>query len=218
MIDDKRITAQRITCNVGRGAALEVLSGTYQREKKWIIDPNEQFPASDLERGDVAWFIVRFDGHPAGVLRTLYDPPILQYAGYGLKLIDDKIDVESFIRQQRIAEVGRFAILSAYRRNPVLAAALMRAATQDMVARSYTHIITDVFEDDPHSPLGFHTRVMGFLPVATHDHGELNCKSRRITLVLDLKSTYRRLKSRGNWVYRYLTAHWPDALHSRLAA
>ncbi|HEY5830678.1 MAG TPA: hypothetical protein VIV01_20145 [Hyphomicrobiaceae bacterium] len=54
--------------------------------------------------------------------------------------------------------------------------------------------------------------------VATHEHGELNCKSRRITLVLDLKSSYLRLKARGNWVYRYLTAHWPDAMHQRLAA
>ena len=85
-------------------------------------------------------------------------------------------------------------------------------------ARGYTHVITDVFEDDVHSPLGFHTRVMGFVPVATHDVGELNCTSRRITLVLDLKSSYRRLKARGNWVYRYLTAHWPDTLHQRLAA
>jgi hypothetical protein len=80
-----------------------------------------------------------------------------------------------------------------------------------------SHVITDVFEDDPHSPLGFHTRVMGFRPVATHDHGELNCKSRRITLLLDLRATYRRLKARGNWIYRYLTARWPEALHRRLA-
>ena len=34
-------------------------------------------------------------------------------------------------------------------------------------------------------------RVMGFRPVASHDHGELNCTSRRITLVLDLKSSYQ---------------------------
>ena len=59
---------------------------------------------------------------------------------------------------------------------------------------------------------------MGFIPVATHELGELNCTSRRITLVLDLKSSYQRLKARGNWVFRYLTAHWPDALHQRLAA
>jgi hypothetical protein len=99
--------------------------------------------------------------------------------------------------RNQIAEVGRFAVLAEHRGNVLLAAALMRAATEEMVDKGYTHVITDVFEDDTHSPLGFYTRVMGFLPVATHDHGELNCKSRRITLVLDLKSSYRRLKARG---------------------
>ena len=218
MIDDRRIAAERITDEAGRCAALQVLSATYQKEKGWIADPDHQFPASDVQRQDIAWFIARFDGCPAGVLRTLYDPPLLQYAKYRLKLIDTQLDVEAFLKRHRIAEVGRFAVLAEHRSNLLLAAALMRAATEDMVDRGYTHIITDVFEDDVHSPLGFHTRVMGFTPVATHDHGELNCESRRITLVLDLKSSYQRLKARGNWVYRYLTARWPDALHQRLAA
>jgi hypothetical protein len=77
--------------------------------------------------------------------------------------------------------------------------------------------VTDVFEDDPHSPYGFHTRVIGFHPVATHDMGELQSRSRRITLVLDLRAAYKRLKASGNWVFRYLTGGWPDALHRRLA-
>jgi hypothetical protein len=41
------------------------------------------------------------------------------------------------------------------------------------------------------------------------------CASRRITLVLDLKSIHQRLKARDNWVYRNLTAHWP--MHSTAA-
>jgi hypothetical protein len=219
-MDESRITVQRIRDEAGRAAALTVLSATYQEEKRWIADPGRQFPQADIERADIAWFIVHLDGSPAGVMRTLYDPPLLQYAKYDLKPIDigSRIDVAAFLKQNRIAEVGRFAVLAEHRGNVLLAAALMRAATREMVERGYTHVITDVFEDDPHSPLGFHTRVMGFLPVATHDHGELACKSRRITLVLDLKSSYQRLKARGNWVYRYLTAHWPDALHQRLAA
>ena len=57
--------------------------------------------------------------------------------------------------------------------------------------------------------MGFHTRGIGFVPVATHKHGDLNCQSRRITLLLDLKSSYHRLKARGKWVYRHLTANWP---------
>jgi hypothetical protein len=218
MIDETRIAAERIGDEAGRSAALEVLAATYQREKGWIADPVRQFPSCDLDRADIAWFVVRLDRRPIGVLRTLYDPPILQYASYGLKLLGGPVDIEGLLGQKRIAEVGRFAVLAEHRGNVLPAAALMRAAAEEMVTRGYTHIITDVFEDDPHSPLGFHTRVMGFLPVATHEHGELDCRSRRITLVLDLKLSYQRLKARGNWVYRYLTAHWPDTLHRRLAA
>jgi hypothetical protein len=218
MMDDTRVQAERICDETGRAAALGVLRATYQSEKGWIVDPAHQLPASDLQRPDITWFLVRLEGEPVGVLRTHYDPPLLQYAKYGLKLIDQRIDIEKFIKHNRIAEVGRFAIVAPHRNNVLLAVALMRASTEEVVARGYTHLVTDVFEDDPHSPLGFHTRVMGFLPVATHDHGELNCKSRRITLLLDLKLTYRRLRARGNWVYRYLTARWPDAFHRRLAA
>ncbi len=94
----------------------------------------------------------------------------------------------------------------------------MRSATAETVARGYTHFVTDVFENDPHSPFGFHTRVMGFLPVATHDFGELRCDSRRITLVLDLRAAYKRLKTRGNWLYRYVTAPWNEAQHRAMAA
>jgi hypothetical protein len=220
MIDDRiddRVQSVRIVDESGRAAALAVLGETYRNEKGWVSDIERQFPAQDLERSDIAWYVVRREGRPVGVLRTLFDPPLLQYAGYELRLIDPRIDVESFLSRHRIAEVGRFAVVPEHRGNVMLAAALMRAATEEMVTRGYTHAITDVFEDDPHSPLGFHTRVMGFQPVATHDRGELNCKSRRITLLLDLSASYRRLKARGNWVYRYLTARWPDALHRRLA-
>jgi acetyltransferase (GNAT) family protein len=216
-IDDKRVESVRVADEAGRRAALEVLGATYRNEKGWVSDAEQQFPAGDLERHDIAWFVVHLNGRPVGVLRTLFDPPLLQYARYGLRLVDPRMDVESFLRRHRIAEVGRFAVIPEHRGNMMPVAALMRAATEELVTRGHTHVITDVFEDDPHSPLGFHTRVMGFRPVATHDHGELNCKSRRITLLLDLTATYRRLKARGNWIYRYLTARWPDALHRRFA-
>jgi Acetyltransferase (GNAT) family len=214
MIEHDRVTAVRITDETGRCAALEVLSATYQKEKGWVSRAEQQFPAADLTREDIVWFVVRSEGRPVGVLRLLFDPPLLQYAQYSLTLLDPRMDVEGFLRRNRIAEVGRFAVVAEKRGNLLLAAALMRAATEEMVARGHTHLITDVFEDDPHSPFGFHTRLMGFQPVAMHDRGELNCSSRRITLVLDLKSSYKRLKARGNWVYRYLTAGWPDALHA----
>jgi len=215
--DNKRIRATRIFTESARRAALAVLAETYQGEKGWVSDPESQIPRTDVRRRDIAWYIVRIDGRPAGVLRTLFDPPVKQYLEYGLKFTDPNIDIERFLSDTRIAEVGRFAVVPEHRGNVMLAAALMRAATEETVTRGFTHFVTDVFEDDPHSPLGFHTRVMGFTQIATHDHGELNCASRRITLVLNLKQSYQRLKSRGNWFFRYLTAQWPEALHRRFA-
>lgn len=212
-----RVTVERVVDEAGRLSVVDVLRATYLREKRWVSDPAAQIPPEDIERPDLSWFVARVRGRPAGVLRILYDPPLAAYAKYGLKLIDPTLRVEEFLRDNRIAEIGRFAVTPRYRRRFMLAAALMRASTAETVARGYTHFITDVFEDDRHSPYGFHTRVMGFHPVATHDVGELQCRSRRITMVLDLKAAYQRLKLRGNWVYRYLTGEWDDALHRRLA-
>ena len=217
MRSDNRMHARRVTDEAGRRQVVEVLRATYQREKRWVTDPETQMPPGDLARDEIAWFIATIRGRPAGVLRVHFAPPLAQYAAYGFKLIDPRIDVDEFIRRYRVAEIGRFAVLPRYRRQFLLAAALMRAATAETVARGFTHFVTDVFEDDPHSPYGFHTRVIGFHPVATHDVGELQSRSRRITLVLDLQAAYQRLKRSGNWVFRYLTGEWPDALHRRLA-
>jgi hypothetical protein len=218
MTTEGRIQAKRITDEAGRNATLLLLAATYQKEKGWITEPNSQFPSWHLELPNLSWYMVWLDREPVGVLRILYDPPLLEYAKYELKLLDSGLEIGAFLAHKRIVEVGRFAVLAAHRGNLLLATALMRAAMEEILARGYTHIITDVFEDDAHSPLGFHTRVIGFVPVATHEHGELNCQSRRITLLLDLKSSYHRLKARGNWVYRYLTANWPENLHRCLAA
>jgi ribosomal protein S18 acetylase RimI-like enzyme len=217
MRSDNRVHVRRVTDEAGRRHVVEVLRATYQREKRWVTYPETQMPPGDLARDEIAWFIATIRGRPAGVLRVHFAPPLAQYAAYGFKLIDPGIDVDDFIRRHRVAEIGRFAVLPRYRRQFLLAAALMRAATAETVARGFTHFVTDVFEDDPHSPYGFHTRVIGFHPVATHDVGELQSRSRRITLVLDLQAAYQRLKRSGNWVFRYLTGEWPDALHRRLA-
>jgi ribosomal protein S18 acetylase RimI-like enzyme len=218
MRNDAGVTARRVADEADRRAVIEVLRATYHREKRWVTDPETQAPPDDLNKSAISWFIVHVDSHPAGVLRVLYDPPLAQYAKYGFKVLDPSVRVEEFVRQHRIAEIGRFAVLPRYRGRIMVAAALMRAAAEETVARGYTHFVTDVFEDNPHSPYGFHTRVMGFRPVATHDTGELHCRSRRITLVLDLKAAYRRLKARGSWLFRYLTGHWKVALHRRLVA
>ncbi len=213
-----RISVIRVNDESDRELGLEVLRATYGDEKHWVEEVDDQLPRADLERKDVSWFVALDEKRPVGVLRVLYDPPIELYTEYGFKLEDDSIDVEAFIRENRIAEIGRFAVLPEYRKYIVVVAGLMRAASTDTVERGYTHYITDVFEGDPHSPYNFHTRVMGFQPVATHEIGELNFKGRRITLVLDLKAAYCRLRSKGSWIFRYLTESWDDALHRRMHA
>jgi hypothetical protein len=125
--------------------------------------------------------------------------------------------VQEFLRCNRIAEVGRFAVKPEFRDRFLVAVALMRAAANGAVARGYMHLVTHVFEDDPHTPYRFHTRVMGFDPVATHEFGELHCRNRRITLVLDIRSAHARLKSPGGWLHPYLTSDWDETLHLRLS-
>jgi ribosomal protein S18 acetylase RimI-like enzyme len=213
------VNVERVNDAGGRACVLEVLQGTYLQEKGWVEDVDSQFPADDLQRPEISWFVATIDDRPAGTLRVLYDPPLAEYAKYGFKTIDPQLRVEDFIRRHRIAEIGRFAVLPAYRRQMIVAAALMRAATAETIARRFTHYVTDVFEDDPHSPYRFHTNVLGFLPVATHDIGEMRTSSRRITLVLDLKAAYWRLKrQKSSWVYRYFTETWDSALHGYMTA
>jgi len=213
----KKSKVVRVADAQSRAHALDVLRSTYQDEKRWVEQAESQLPESDLASPQVSWFVAYRGAVPAGVLRVYYEPPLAQYRAYDVKLLDQGIDVDRFLATNRIAEIGRFAIVPRYRRNLLIAVALMRAATRETVERGFTHYITDVFENDPHSPYGFHTRVMGFAPVATHEHGELDCRSRRITLILDLKAAYRQLKARQNWIFRSLTADWDEGLHRRLA-
>jgi len=175
------------------------------------------FPQNDLQRPDVSWFIATRREEPMGVLRVLYDPPIEQYHKYGLTPIDGDPAVYDFIKTEQIAEVGRFAVIPERRKGVGVVMSLMRAATREIVLRGYTQLVTDVFENDPHSPFRFHTRIVGFRPVATHEIGELRFKGRRITLLLDIKIAYQTLKSRGTWFFRAMTKDWTEVMHKRLA-
>ena len=208
---------RRAETETQRQSALAVLRATYQQEKAWVLDVESMFPASDLGRDDVSWFIATTRGKPVGVLRVLYNPPIKQYLSYGLKPINAAIDVAGLIEKERIAEIGRFAVVPERRKGVAVSLSLMRAATREIVLRDCTQLVTDVFENDQHSPLGFHTRIAGFRPVATHDVGELRHQGRRITLLLDLKEAYRSLKARGNWFFRAITRSWTETMHQRLA-
>jgi Acetyltransferase (GNAT) family len=217
MTFDENMASVRVSDEITRRAVVRVLRATYLYEKRWVKSPSAQIPRSDLARPDISWFLAMVAGRPAGVLRVLYDPPLVEYTKYGFTLLDSAPNIEEFVKSNRVAEIGRFAVMPRFRGKFIIAAELMRAATEETVARGFTHFVTDVFEDDPHSPLGFHTRVMGFYPVATHEVGELQSQSRRITLVLDLKACYQRLRVRRNWFFRYMTGQWADALHQRLA-
>lgn len=72
-------------------------------------------------------------------------------------------------------------------------------------------------QTDPHSPLHFHTKILGFEVIGSHLHGELNCSSTRIILTLDILKAYQRLKERKNRIYQEVTAGIRDLLDRKLA-
>lgn len=185
-----------------------MISDVYLREKRWIRDVEAEIdPASNAR---VSWFLARVADEPAGVIRLAYDPPLEMPADWGFRL-ERHIDASELARC-RFVEVGRFMILPHYRRRIDVALRLMRAAVGEVVERGYSHLLTDVFESDPHSPLKFHTRVLGFERIGSHRLGELSCESLRIVLVLDLARSYRRLKERRDKVFRELAAGFEELL------
>jgi hypothetical protein len=202
----------------GRQQALAVMRATYRDEKQWIASDTRLVAPEDMGAPQVSWFVARLDGQPVGVLRVLYEPPLNLYAQYGFRVVVPDLDLDAFIRSARIAEIGRFAVVPELRNNFLIATALMREAVRETVLRGFSHYLTDVFEGEAHSPHAFHTRVLGFQTVATHDVGELNCPNRRLTMVLDLRAGYRRLRRSKGWLYRYLTEGWPEELHRSLEA
>lgn len=210
--------ARRVETEADRQKALAVLRTTYQNEKAWVLDVEPMFPASDLERSDISWFLATRRDIPVGVLRVQYDPPLEQYLKFGLTPIDKNLNLEDLINSQGIAEIGRFAVVPERRNGMGVVLSLIRAATREVVHLGYSRLVTDVFENDPHSPFGFHTRIIGFRPVATHEVGELRYKGRRITLLLDVKVAYQSLKARGNWFFRALTRGWTERMHASLAS
>jgi len=206
------LEVSRVEDDWGRAQALSVMRATYRDEKRWIALDDSLVSRDEVHSGVVSWFVARLDQQPVGVLRVLYAPPLDLYAAYGFKPVGT-MDLDAFVRNNRIAEVGRFAVVPDQRRNFLVAVALMREACTETIQRGFSHYITDVFEGERHSPYEFHTRVMGFETVATHDVGELNCANRRITMVLDLRGAYRRLRAGKAWLFRYLTEAWPESLH-----
>lgn len=204
MSSRKEITVRQITESEQRQQALSVLQTVYKQEKAWIKDPQTFLPAEDLNNEKVAWFGAEIDGKMIGVARILFELPVELYKAYGFKLLIPGLDVEKFVQNNRIAEVGRYAVLPEYRNQFMVAVSLMRALSKAALQRAFTHLITDVFEADPNTPHGFHSRILGFKEVATHEVGELNFVSRRITMLLDLAEAKARMQKRKGWIFRYL--------------
>ncbi len=197
------VTVSRIESDRDRAAALKVVKQVFCDEKKWISTAQSQIPEEIAGNTNYSWFLARINGTPAGVIRLLYDPSFDLPEEYNVKFMPG-IDVEELKRAGRYVEIGRFMILEKFRRNPRVALRLMRAAVAEVVERDYTHFITDVFEGEAHSPLNFHTRVLGFEIVGKHLFGELNCSSTRIILTLDILRLYSRVKDSKSRIYSEL--------------
>ena len=211
------VAARKVLTPGDREEALSVVEAVYLQEKRWIRDTGSEIPADVAKCQDQSWFLVTVEGTPAGVIRLVYDPALEIPAELGVSL-EPGIDLETLKRRGRFVDIGRFMIVPRHRRNLRVVMRLMRAAILEVVSRGYTHFLTDVFEDDPHSPYQFHTRVLGFERLGTHRYGELACASARTILILDIARAYRQLKKKENKVFKELGEGLGEMVETRLLA
>ncbi|MEL7059585.1 MAG: GNAT family N-acetyltransferase [Acidobacteriota bacterium] len=213
-----KVTVRRITDAETRELAFEVLNRVYLGEKGWVETPQQIFKEGDLENDAVVWFLAEREGRPVGLVRVLFEIPFELYHEYGFQTVDEDLDVEAFVRDNRIAEIGRFAVVPDERKNIMIAAVLMREAATVTIERGFTHFITDVFEADPNNPFDFHERILGFRTVATHDVGELKIRSKRITMLVDIREAYERWRGgRRNWMLSFIMRGWGERFSKQLS-
>lgn len=210
------VTVTKVLTPETRARALQVIEEVYLNEKQWIREARTEISEDIAERDDQSWFLVSVDGEPAGAIRLVYDPPLELPAEYGVTL-EAGVDIADLRRGNRFVDIGRFMILPRFRRNIRVVLRLMRAASAEVVERGYSHFLTDVFESDPHSPLRFHTQILGFERIGTHRVGELACTSVRIILILDIARAFRRLKRRQNKIWKELAEGLQEIRDRRLA-
>lgn len=212
-----KIQTLKVADEATRILALQVIEQVYRQEKNWIKTVEAEIPVQLEPEGRYSWFLATVNDQPAGVLRLLYDPPLELPTEFQVSLRHD-IDLKQMAQNSRFAEIGRFMILPEYRKKMLVAIRLMGIAVKEVVERNYTHFITDVFQGEPHSPLKFHTRILGFEIIGSHLHGELNCSLTRIILTLDILKAYQRLSQKKNRIYWNLTEGIRGCLDSKLAA
>lgn len=211
------VTVTKVLTPETRARALRVIEEVYLNEKQWIREARTEISEDIAERDDQSWFLVSVDDEPAGAIRLVYDPPLELPAEYGVTL-EAGVDIAGLQRGNRFVDIGRFMILPRFRRNIRVVLRLMRAASAEVIERGYSHFLTDVFESDPHSPLRFHTQILGFERIGTHRVGELACTSVRIILILDIARAFRRLKRRQNKVWKELAEGLQELVDRRLPA
>lgn len=212
-LERREAVVERVASAAARSAALRVVGEVYAEEKGWLADVEPEIAPDSGSDARTSWFLLRQGEEPVGVVRLVYDPTLELPPELGVEL-DPRVDLVELATSGRFVEIGRLMIRAPWRSRPAVVLSLMRAALAEVVGRGYTHLFTVVFEDDPHSPLGFHTRRLGFERVGTHRSGELACASRRILLVLDLARSYRRLAAAGS----PLVAHLARGIEDRLSA
>ena len=122
------ITVFRVNDESGRQHALAVMRAIYRDEKNWVQADEKLIAGQDIGSPTVSWFVACSAGEPVGVLRVLYDPPLDLYRAYGFKMAVNGFDLDAFIREHRIAEIGRFAVRPDHRHNVRIVAGLMNAA------------------------------------------------------------------------------------------
>jgi hypothetical protein len=201
-----------------RNQAIKIIETVYRLEKKWIDLAEVEIPPDIGNLTKYSWFLATVDGKPAGVIRINYDLSLEFPPEFGVTL-NAGIDLKQIAQRYRIVELGRFMILPEFRSNIRVALRLIGAALIEIVARKYTHILADVFEDDQTSPLKFLTKILGFEVIGSHPKGELNCTSNRLILVFDIHKGYRQLKDRKNpglvrVVQKELLALYEQSIHS----
>lgn len=211
-----KVTTVKVLNKETRKQALQIIEAVFLKEKKWIFNAEEQIPADIGTSSRFSWFLAYVNDEPAGVMRLVYDPPLQLPENFQVTLRED-INLDEIAKQGKFVEVGRFMILPKYRRRILVALRLMRIAVQEVVERDYTHFITDVFENEIHSPFNFHTRILGFEVIGKHLYGELNCSCTRIILTLDILKAYKRIKERRGHVYQAVLEGLTDVLDKKLA-
>ncbi len=123
------ITVSKVLDTAAREQALQVVERVYRQEKNWIKSVEQEIPADIGFQDRTSWFLAKVNGHPGGVLRLLYDPP-LELPPECQATFKKGFDPQQLIDLGKFVEIGRFLILPEYRKKIFVTLRLMGAAVQ----------------------------------------------------------------------------------------